>query len=201
MHQLITILVQAHTKDEALSSAQSALDTLVGIGFDNAPIFDYYHTFDERDARFKRTVAKAIGAIDEDSTNTESVEVPAVFSLNTPEGEALLDHMQSVQQGKFEEAFETVKEKLEELTVGEVMNDVDGARYHLSKLTEYQGPSVSIYDEFGSGLLAPRKVADYTDRLQKSSVASDGGTPVATSTPSEDDQPLRGWIVPADVHY
>lgn len=198
MHQLIRILVPGTTEDDALSHARGALDALIGIGMDNAPVFDSYRTFEKADARFKPYVANVIS--DDDRQPVDEDSLPLAFPIDSEEGQALLDDARNKQAEEFKETFSEFKGKLDDLTVEDVMNDVDAARFDLQQLAEYEGPSVSLYNEFGGGLSTPRAVDSYVDRLQNTTVAGDGGD-VGTAAAMEADHSPQGWLVPVDVHY
>lgn len=199
MHQLIRVLVPGTTQDDALARAHGALDALVGVGFDTVAVFDYYKTFEEVDARFKPYVANVISDDDSESVDAESV-APA-FPIDGEDGQALLEDALDNQVEEFREAFGKFQAKLDYLTVEDVMNDVEGARFNLQQLAEYEGASVYLYNEFGSGLSSPKAVTACVDRLQNVPFAGDGGGVDAEAATEGGKQASRVWLVPADVHY
>ena len=205
MHQLIRVIVPGTNQQDAVSRAHSALDSLVGIRFDSIPVFDYYRTFEEPDARFKQYVANVINDIDSDSIDDESVA--AAYQIASDDGQALLTDAQENQSEEFRKIFAKLQAKLDDgLTVDDVMNDVKGARFDLQRLAEYTGPSIYLYDEHGSGLWSPNEVSDHVDRLQDSSLTSNGDAVVGADKPETDSndggrQASQAWLVPADVHY
>jgi len=198
MHQLICVLVPGTTQETALAHAHGALDALVGIGIDTTAVFDYYKTFEEADARFKPYVANVIS--EDDKENVDANSVPPTFPIDSEEGQALLEDAIDNQAEEFKETFKAFKAKLDGLTVEGVMNDVEGTRFDLQQLAEYEGPSVYLYNEFGGGLSTPKAVDSYVDRLQNVTVACVDGD-VDTGAAMEDEQTPLGWLVPADVHY
>lgn len=198
MHQLIRVLVPGTSEADALTHAHSALDALVGIGMNNAPVFDYYKTFEEADARFKPYVANVIS--DGNPEQVDEKTLPAAFPLDSEGGKALLEDARENQVEEFKETFKAVRAKLTDLSVEDVLDDVDGVRFDLQQLAEYEGPSVYLYNEFGGGLSTPSAVDAHVDRLQNAPLASDGGD-IDTAADTEADHAPQGWIVPADVHY
>jgi hypothetical protein len=198
MHQLIRMLVPGTTEEDALAHARGALEALVGIGMDNTPVFDYYKTFEEADARFKPYVANVISDDDPQPVDEDSL-LPA-FPIDSEEGQAPLNDARNNQAEEFKETFSEFKAKLNDLTVEDVMNGVDAARFNLQQLAEYEELSVSLYNEFGGGLSTPRAADSYVDRLQDTTVASDGGD-VGTAAAMEADHSHLGWLDPGDVHY
>lgn len=204
MHQLIRVIVPGTNQQNALARAHSALDTLVGIGFDSTPVFDYYRTFEEPDARFKQYVANVIN---DDSDSIDDESVAAAYQIASDDGQSLLEDALENQSEAFRKIFAKFQAKIDDgLTVDDVMNDVKGARFDLQRLAEYTGPSIYLYDENGGGLWSPNEVADHVHRLQDSSLTSDGGAVEVDDTPettSNDraEQASQAWLVPADVHY
>lgn len=199
MHKLVCVLVPGITEDDALAHAGSALDALVGIGMDNAAVFDYYKTFDEPDARFRPYVATAISDVNPEHVDEESL-APA-FPIDSDDGQALLGSILETQSETFRETFSAFQEKLDDLTIEDVMNGVDGARFTLQQLAEYEGASVSLYNEVGGGLSSPKAVTECVDRIQRVPLANGGGTIEDAAATEDDEQTSCGWIIPADVHY
>jgi hypothetical protein len=199
MHQLIRVLVPGTTQDDALVCAHSALNKLVGVGVDTASVYDYYGTFDQSDSRYKPHVANVIS--DGRSETVDETTVAPGFPLDSDEGQALLDDALEEQTEEFRDTLSRFQSKVEDLSVEGVMNNVDGVRFHLGQLAECRGPSVYIYNEYGGGLVSPKAVDEYIDRLQKTSSGTAGGDGDAAAATKEDEQTPRGWLVPADVHF
>ena len=134
MHQLIRVLVPGTTQDDALDRVHSALDKLVGVGIDTASVYDYYGTFDQADSRYKLHVADIINA-----SNSETVDettVAPAFPLDSEEGQALLDDALEEQTEEFGDTLSKFQSKVDDLSVEDVMNNVDGVRFHLGQLVE-----------------------------------------------------------------
>ncbi|WP_458209884.1 hypothetical protein [Haladaptatus sp. NG-SE-30] len=162
MHQLIYALVEAPTKDDALARGNATFDRLVGAGPEEA-VFDYYVTFDEEGP----TVAG----------KARWGELPVVAPVDSNDGEALLTHGWTATRQEFERNLERVKEAVDKFSTDELMRDKNLARHTCYKLGAYRGPSLFLYDEFGTAIRHREqldRVLDTDDRL---------------------------WIVPADVHY
>jgi hypothetical protein len=199
MHQLIRVLVPGTTQDDALARAHSALDKLVGVGVDTASVYDYYGTFDQSDSRYKPHVANVIS--DGSSETVDETTVAPAFPLDSEEGQALLDDALKEQTEEFGDTLSKFQSKVDDLSVEDVMNNVDGVRFHLGQLAECRGPSVYIYNEYGGGLVSPTAVDKYVDRLHNASSGTSGGDGDAAAATKEDEQMSRGWLVPADVHF
>jgi hypothetical protein len=198
MHQLIRVLVPGTTQDDALARAHSALDELVGIGADAVGVYDYYNTFDQPNPRYKLYITNVISG--DNSENVDDETVAPAFPLDSEEGQALLEDALDSQTKEFQDALSKFQSKVADLTTKEVMNNVDGVRFHLEQLAQYQGPSVYLYDEFGAGLSSPKAVAKCVNRLQNAPSTSNGGDGDDAAAMKEGKQASRGWLVPADVH-
>jgi hypothetical protein len=162
MHQVIYAIVGAQTRDDALGIARGCFDRLVGATAESSAEFDYYVTFDED----VRVAGKARWG-----------ELPIVAQLNSTDGRELLAKGWNATKAEFERNLGEVREALDELNDDEIMNDEDFVRCRCADLGAYAGPSVYLYDEFGSGIRTPKDFVWACKDLDKP------------------------WIVPADVHY
>jgi hypothetical protein len=163
MHMLIYALVEASHRDEALAASKSAFDRLTGAGPDCAPVFDYYVTFDQDGTSVAGTARWG--------------ELPVAASINSEEGQHLLDRGWQATEQEFQRNLERVKQGLEEYSDEAIMCDKDLIRHACHQLGAYEGSSVFLYDEFGGGIR-------HRDRLD---MILDGSDDL--------------WIVPADVHF
>ena len=163
MHIVIYTLVEASTRDEALSTGKTVFDRLVGAVPHAGAVFDYYVTFDEEDT----TVAG----------KARWGELPVAAPVESDDGQALLDRGWEATEDEFQRNLDRVKEALDELSDEEIMRDEDLARHAFHQVGAYDGPSIFLHDQHGSGI----RHRGQLDRIL--------------------DESEDLWIVPADVHY
>jgi len=137
MHQLIYALVSATTADDALSRAQSVFDGLTGGDLSQAPVFDYYVTFDESSSRVAGPARWG--------------NRPTVAQVDSVAGQQLLDSGWEATEREFYRTLGRVREALSECSDEELMGD-ELARHACRTLGAYRGPSVYLYDEHGQGI-------------------------------------------------
>ncbi|MFD1514548.1 hypothetical protein [Halomarina rubra] len=137
MHQLIYALVSAPTPEQALSEAKSVFDGLTGGDLSQAPVFDYYVTFDESSSRVAGPARWG--------------DRPTVARIDSPAGQRLLDSGWEATEREFYRTVERVREALSESSDEELMGDAM-ARHACRTLGAYRGPSVYLYDEHGQGI-------------------------------------------------
>jgi len=137
MHQLIDALVSASTAEQALSEATHVFDGLTGGDLSQAPVFDYYVTFDDDSSR-------VAGPARWDDR-------PTVARVNSPAGQQLLDSGWEATEREFHRTLGRVREALSECSDEELMGDAM-ARHACRTLDAYRGPSVHLYDEHGQGI-------------------------------------------------
>jgi hypothetical protein len=163
MHMVIYALIEASTENEALSTGKTVFDRLVGTEPHACAVFDYYVCFDEEDTS---VAGKARWG-----------ELPTATPVDSDDGHDLLERGWEATKEEFERNLERVKEAIDELSDEEIMRDEDLARHAFHQVGAYDGPSVFLYDEHGSGI----RHRDQLDRIL------------------EESEEL--WIVPADVHF
>ncbi|WP_115864215.1 hypothetical protein [Halorussus litoreus] len=163
MHMVIYTLVEASTQDDALASGKTVFDRLVGAVPHAGAVFDYYVTFDEAGTS---VAGKARWG-----------ELPVAATVVSDEGEELLERGWEATKEEFQRNLDRVREALDERSDEEIMRDEDLARHAFHQVGAYDGPSVFLYDEHGSGI----RHRGQLDRILDES----------------DDL----WIVPADVHF
>ena len=137
MHQLIYAVVTAPTPDQALSGAKCVFDRLTGKDLSEAPVFDYYVTFDDASS----SVAGPARWGDR----------PTVVRLDSPAGQRLLENGWEATEREFHRSLGRVREALAEYSDEELMGD-EMARHACRNLGAYRGPSVYLYDEYGQGI-------------------------------------------------
>ena len=163
MHMVIYTLVEASTRDDALATGKTVFGRLVGAVPHAGAVFDYYVTFDEESTSVAGTARWG--------------DLPVVASVESNEGEELLERGWEATKEEFQRNLDRVKEALDEHSDEEIMCDEDLARHAFHQVGAYDGPSVFLYDEHGSGI----RHRGQLDRILDES----------------DDL----WIVPADVHF
>ncbi|GAB7010953.1 hypothetical protein JCM31271_28960 [Halorubrum trueperi] len=163
MHMVIYTLVEASTHDDALATGKSVFARLVGADPDAGAVFDYYVTFDEEDTS---VAGKARWG-----------ELPTAAPVDSDDGRDLLDRGWEATKEEFERNLERVKEAIDELSDEEIMRDEDLARHAFHQVGAYDGPTIFLYTEHGTGI----RHRGQLDRLL------------------EESEEL--WIVPADVHF
>jgi hypothetical protein len=137
MHQLIYALVRAPTAEQALSRATSVFDGLTGGDLSEAPVFDYYVTFDESSSRVAGPARWG--------------DRPTVARVDSPDGQHLLDSGWEATEREFHRTLGRVREALSECSDEELMGDTM-ARHACRTLGAYRGPSVYLYDKHGQGI-------------------------------------------------
>ncbi|WP_440992355.1 hypothetical protein [Haloarchaeobius baliensis] len=163
MHMVIHALVEASTQDDALATGKTVFDRLVGAVPHANPVFDYYVTFDEDETSVAGTARWG--------------QLPVAAPVDSAAGEKLLERGWNATKEEFQRNLDRVKEALDEHSDEEIMRDADLARHAFHQVGAYDGPTVFLYDEHGSGIRHQGKL----DRLL--------------------DESEDLWIVPADVHY
>ena len=137
MHQLIYALVRAPTADYALSAAKSVFGGLTGGDLSQAPVFDYYVTFDASSSRVAGPARWG--------------DRPTVARFDLPAGQHLLDSGWEATEHEFHRTLGRVRAELHECSDEELMGDAM-ARHACRTLGAYRGPSVYLYDEHGQGI-------------------------------------------------
>ena len=163
MHMVIYTLVKASTEDDALATGKTVFDRLVGAVPHAGAVFDYYVAFDKEETSVAGTARWG--------------DLPVAAPVESDEGEELLERGWEATEEEFQRNLDRVKEALDELSDEAIMRDEDLARHAFHQVGAYDGPSVFLYDEHGSGI----RHRGQLDRILDES----------------DDL----WIVPADVHY
>jgi hypothetical protein len=137
MHQLIYALVSAPTAEQALSTAKRVFDGLTGGDLSQAPVFEYYVTFDDSSSRVAGPARWG--------------DRPTVARVDSAAGQRLLDSGWEATEREFNRTLGHVRETLSESSDEELMGDVM-ARHACRTLGAYRGPSVYLYDEHGQGI-------------------------------------------------
>ena len=163
MHMVIYTLVEASTRDDALTTGKTVFDRLVGAVPHAGAVFDYYVCFDEEETTVAGTARWG--------------DLPVAAAVESEAGEELLERGWEATTEEFQRNLDRVKEALDEHSDEEIMRDEDLARHAFHQVGAYDGPSVFLYDEHGSGI----RHRGQLDRILNES----------------DDL----WIVPADVHF
>lgn len=163
MHMIIYALVEASTEDEALAAGTAVFDRLVGADPHSCAVFDYYVCFHREDT----TVAG----------KARWGDLPTAAPIDSEDGQELLDRGWNATKEEFQRNLDRVKEALDDLSDEEIMRDEDLARHAFYQVGAYEGPTIFLYDEHGTGI----RHREQLDRLIE----------------EHDDL----WIVPADVHF
>jgi hypothetical protein len=104
-------------------------------------------------------------------------ELPAAARVEPDEGQVLLERGWEATENEFQRNLDRVKEALEDLSDGAIMRDEGLARHAFHQIGAYDGPSIFLYDEYGSGI----RHRGQLDRIL--------------------DEGEHLWIVPADIHF
>jgi hypothetical protein len=163
MHTVIYLLVEASTRDDALATGKTVFDRLVGASPHATAVFDYYVTFDESGTS---VAGKARWG-----------DLPVATPVDSDDGQELLERGWEATKSEFQRNLDRVRDALEELSDEEIMRDKGLARHAFYQVGAYDGPTIFLYDEHGSGI----RHRDHLDRIL------------------EENENL--WIVPADAHY
>jgi len=160
---VIYALVEASTEHEALATGETVFNRLVGAEPNSCAVFDYFVTFDEEDTS---VAGKARWG-----------ELPTAAPIDSDDGEDLLERGWEATKEEFERNLDRVKKPIDELSDEEIMRDEDLARHAFHQVGAYDGPTIFLYTEHGTGI----RHRGQLDRLL------------------EESEEL--WIVPADVHF
>jgi len=160
---VIYALVEASTENEALAAGKTVFNRLVGAEPHSRAVFDYFVTFEEEDTS---VAGKARWG-----------ELPTAAPVDSDDGQDLLERGWEATREEFERNLERVKEAIEELSDEEIMRDEDLVRHAFHQVGAYDGPTIFLYTEHGTGI----RHRGQLDRLL------------------EESEEL--WIVPADVHF
>ncbi|MFD1600712.1 hypothetical protein ACFSBX_17400 [Halobellus rarus] len=163
MHMVIYALVEASTENEALTGGKTVFNQLVGAETHSCAVFDYYVCFDEEDTS---VAGKARWG-----------ELSTAAPVDSDDGQDLLERGWETTKEEFERNLDRVKEAIDELSDEEIMRDEDLARHAFHKVGAYDGPTIFLYTEHGTGI----RHRGQLNRLL------------------EESEEL--WIVPADVHF
>ncbi len=144
---VIYSLVDASTQDEALATGKTVFDRLVGASSHGEAVFDYYVTFDESGTS---VAGKARWA-----------DLPVATPVESEEGEDLLERGWEATEAEFQRNLDRVRDALEELSDEEIMRDDGLARHAFHQVGAYEGPTIFLYDEHGSGI----RHRDQLDRI------------------------------------
>jgi len=163
MHMVIYALVEESTHDDALATGKTVFDRLVGADPHAGAVFDYHVTFDEEDTSVAGTARWG--------------ELPTAAPVDSDDGQELLERGWEATKEEFERNLDRVKEAIGELSDEEIMRDEDLARHAFHQVGAYDGPTIFLYTEHGTGI----RHRGQLDRLLEESEEI--------------------WIVPADVHF
>ena len=150
-------------RKRSIGSGKTVFNRFVGAGPHSCVVFDYFVTFDEEDTS---VAGKARWG-----------ELPTAAPVDSEDGEDLLERGWEATKEEFERNLDRVKEAIEELSDEEIMRDEDLARHAFHQVGAYNGPTIFLYTEHGTGI----RHRGQLDRLL------------------EESEEL--WIVPADVHF
>lgn len=159
MHMIIYALVEASATDEALAAGRTVFNRLTGI---DGAAFDSYVTFDNE----RTTIAG----------KARWGEQPIAAPLDSQQGQELLEQGWEATTNEFHRYLDQVKTALDKLTDEQIMRNEALVRFAFRQLGAREGPSIALYDQYGSGIRNP----DELDRIR------------------EEHEDL--WTVPADVH-
>jgi len=143
MHTLIYALVRVdkdaqYPEDEALGSAKTIFDGLVGIGEYAEPVFDYYTTFDDHSSSV--------------SGPNRYGEKQSAVPITEPEGARMLHYGWKGTRLDFERSLSDVKELLEKLDDDEIMEDKEFIRNKFYRLGQYRGSEIRLYSDVHGGI-------------------------------------------------
>jgi hypothetical protein len=178
MHQVISAIVYAEDKEEALDNAKGIFDGLVEEG-----VFDYYRTFDEDGSGI--------------SGRDRWGDLPVCAEADSQEGKKLIDDEMKYTKDEFMENIKKIRETLSKFSDEDLFSrdednsDVNLFRYHCYWIGQHKGTSVWLYNDDGDGIRSEeelnRALDKYVDLYKEE----------GEENPYTDD---TVWVVPADVH-
>ncbi|QSG13452.1 Uncharacterized protein HSBGL_4038 (plasmid) [Halapricum desulfuricans] len=160
---VIYALVEASTENEALATGKTVFNRLVGAEPHSCAVFDYFVTFDEEDTSVARKARWG--------------KLPTAAPVDSDDGQDLLERGWEATKEEFKRNLDRVKEAIDKLSDEEIMRDEDLARHAFHKVGAYDGPTIFLYTEHGTGI----RHRGQLDRLLEKSEEL--------------------WIVPADAHF
>lgn len=179
MHTVIRIILPATDEEDAISRAQSALDSLVGEG----KPFDWCTMFNETDAQTSGPARYA--------------GIPPAARMTTAAGKELVANGMQATKDSFMESMTKIREAIRKYADEEILNEkpygYDGSpgdnplmliRHYFRRASAYEGSEVFCYDKDGSAL---------TTQAQLDSVLENYGEKLPKGEAM--------FVVPVDVHF
>jgi len=140
MHQVITVIVYAENKNEALDKAKTIFERLC----ENQYPFDYFTTFDE----------DGIGTSGKDRWGN----LPAVTLAISKKGKELIEQGIKFTKDEFMENLKIIRKLLKKKTDKELFEKDGGVemfRFSCYQIGRHRGSSVWLYDNDGEGITDP----------------------------------------------
>ena len=179
MHTVITAIVYAKDRREALLRARGIFDRLVE---DN--VFDYYTLFNENRPA---------------SGTSRWDRLPVIAKADSRVGKQLLEDKWHATRRAFNEAITKVREGINNYTDDELFTDrvalggMPGMfRYWCLRIGRTEGPSVFLYDDDATGIQTEDHLTNALNKWHR--LYEDEGK-------VNPNQNKEVWIVPADVHF
>ena len=179
MHTVITAIVYAKDRREALLRARGIFDRLVE---DN--VFDYYTLFNENRPA---------------SGKSRWGSLPVVAKADSRAGKQLLEDKWQATRRAFDEAITKVREGINNYTDDELFTDLVAVggqprmfRFWCLRIGITEGPGVFLYDDEASGIRDPKHLENALSKWSSFYEKQGQTNPY---------QNKEVWVVPADVHF
>jgi len=170
MHMTIRVIVSAKNAKEALATAKRRLDNLVGEGRD----FDYYRTFDEKDAYGYPAVTEATS-----EAGMTMIREGMAFTR-----QEFLEAMAQIRGAMFYTDEEIMNERRTSNLKRGSLDDLGMIRLAFHKVGQYTGSYIWLYDGDGQGI---------RNQYDLDNVLTNYGRPLEKGD--------KLYVIPADMHF
>lgn len=174
MHMVIRAIVYAPDEESAMDKAKEIFDRLCG---ENGQPFDYYSLFE--------------GAGSPMSGRGRWGSIVPIARADSKEGKYLIKDGMAATKREFMRALAEIKKGIEKYSDEELFSKrCDMWRYYAHNAGQYDGTSIWLYNDDGSGIRTPQDLENVLNKYE--SIYKNEPNPHADE---------HVWIIPADVHH
>jgi len=152
MHKVIYAIVEASTKNDALTIGNHVFNRVVNGQTYTASVFDYYVCSNRDGLRL--------------AASDRSEDIPPAAPVDSEEGQQMVERAWTETRDRFEQHLVKIRQTLETRSDEQILNDVDDVRKRFRELGVQGGLSILLYNEHGTGIRTQ-------DELNQALAASD----------------------------